>query len=239
MANNYFKFKKFTVHQDGSAMKVGTDGVLLGAWASVQGAGRILDVGTGSGLIAMMMAQRTDDFSIIDALEIEGGAYQQAVDNIQSCPWFSRINAIHQSFQDYYKCSSLRYHHIVSNPPFFLNGVKAPDESRNKARHSDYLPFEQLLQGAKKLLTPQGLLSVILPVEEGELFIRLAGETGFYMTRQAKILPNPGKAPKRYLMEFSLINKMCITSAMAVENGQRHHYTPEYVSLTKDFYLNF
>ncbi len=239
MANNYFEFKQFRINQDGSAMKVGTDGVLLGAWADVSNANRILDIGTGTGLIAIMMAQRTKKDAKIDAVEIESSSYQQAVNNFSNCLWTSKIDAFHLSFQDFCQRTTIKYDAIVSNPPYFLNGLKAKGESRTQARHADHLPFNVLLEGAFKLLNETGTLAVILPVEEGEYFERLARLTGFYLRRKISVFPNPGKPVKRYLLEFCMKKWESEFSELIVENGQRHVYSPEYINLTKDFYLKF
>ena len=237
MANSYFEFKQFRIDQGGSAMKVGTDGVLLGAWSDISDAKKVLDIGTGTGLIAIMAAQRSN--AIIDAVEIEAFSYQQALSNFAACPWSSRINAHHASFQDFAQNQLEKYDAIVSNPPYFLNGLSAKEKSRTQARHADHLPFEELLKGAIQLLLDDGTLSVILPVEEGELFIRLARLEGFYLKRKISVLPNPGKPAKRYLLEFSMQDCKLQTDELRVENGQRHVYSPEYINLTKDFYLKF
>jgi tRNA1Val (adenine37-N6)-methyltransferase len=239
MPNNYFKFKQFTIHQNASAMKVGTDGVLLGAWANVKGAERILDIGTGTGLIAIMLAQRTGNKTLIDAVEIDRLAYQQAVDNIESCTWSNRIEVVNKSFQDFCKNNNVKYDAIVSNPPYFMNGLHAKGESRTKARNADYLPFEDLLEGSRKLLNKEGTFSVVLPIEEGAYFVRLAKLTGFYLKRKCCVLPNPGKLAKRYLLEFSLQECTAVEQELTVENGQRHVYSSEYIELTKEFYLKF
>ncbi|PKQ61401.1 hypothetical protein BZG02_15715 [Labilibaculum filiforme] len=239
MANNYFEFKQFRVDQDGSAMKVGTDGVLLGAWANVSNTNRILDIGTGTGLIAMMLAQRTNSDTQIDAVEIESGAYQQAVNNFANCPWTSKLTAFHLSFQDFCQASTIQYDLIVSNPPYFLNGLKAKKESRTQARHADHLPFEDLLKGVMNLLNEGGVFAVVLPVAEGEYFQRLARLTGFYLKRRISVLPNPGKPAKRYLLEFVLQKCEVQLGELIVENGERHVYSPEYIDLTKDFYFKF
>jgi tRNA1Val (adenine37-N6)-methyltransferase len=239
MPNSFFKFKQFTIQQNGSAMKVGTDGVLLGAWTTVEKSKRILDVGTGSGLIAIMLAQRTCSDVQIDAVEIDHFAYLQSIENIKACPWKNRINCIHQSFQDFSNHNQEKYDVIVSNPPYFLNGLKAKTESRSAARNADYLPFKDLLNGAMKLLNPEGVLSVVLPIEEGNYFMNLAHKIGFYLKRKFQVLPNPGKPAKRYLLEFSLQKCSVKEEELIVENGQRHVYSSEYVELTKDFYLKF
>jgi tRNA1Val (adenine37-N6)-methyltransferase len=237
MANTYFQFKQFKINQEGSAMKVGTDGVLLGAWADANGAKSFLDIGTGTGLIAIMLAQRTGDLSKIDAVEIDASSYQQAVDNIKNCPWSNRIEAYHASFQDFVANTNTKYDCLVSNPPYFINSLKAKDESRTQARHADGLPFEDLIEGAKNLLNPKGKFSVILPVAEGDYFIRLARIAGFSLSKRIEVLPNPGKPAKRLLLELSLNTTKTIESHLCVENGQRHVYSPEYIELCKDFYL--
>lgn len=240
MSNNYFKFKQFRINQEGSAMKVGTDGVLLGAWTEIDGTDRILDIGTGSGLIAIMLAQRTNVNAKIDAVEIDDSAYEQAFENINNCLWSHKIHAYHLSFQDFCnKTEANGYDRIVSNPPYFMNGLNAKGEARTKARSANHLPFEELVVGAKKLLKPTGTLSVILPIEEGEYFERIARLSGFYARRKVSVLPNPGKPAKRYLLEFSLQEVVLQDYSLAIENGQRHVYTAEYMTLTKDFYLKF
>ncbi|WP_372751761.1 tRNA1(Val) (adenine(37)-N6)-methyltransferase [Labilibaculum sp.] len=239
MANNYFDFKQFRINQEGSAMKVGTDGVLLGAWTDISQAKHILDLGTGSGLIAIMIAQRSQSEVMIDAVEIESSSYEQAVDNFTKCRWSSRLNAFHSSFQDFSLTNQQKYDLIVSNPPYFLNGLKAKNESRTQARHADHLPFEELLSGALAQLSESGTLSLILPVDEGEYFVRLARLTGFYLKRKCAVLPNPGKSAKRFLLEFALQKCEPEYSELVVENGQRHVYSPAYIELTKEFYLKF
>jgi len=237
MANSYFQFKQFKINQDGSAMKVGTDGVLLGAWADVNGATSFLDVGTGTGLIAIMLAQRTENHSQIDAIEIDSSSYQQAVNNFKDCPWPSQIEAHHASFQDFVSKTTRKYDVIVSNPPYFINSLKAKGESRTQARHTDGLPFDELIEGAKTLLKPEGRFSVILPVTEGDYFIRLARIAGFSLSKRIEVLPNPGKPAKRLLIELTLVDSKTEEDSICVENGQRHVYSPDYIELCKDFYL--
>ncbi|MDP2113785.1 MAG: methyltransferase, partial [Bacteroidota bacterium] len=161
--NNYFQFKQFRIIQDKSAMKVGVDGVLLGVWANVSGAKRILDIGTGTGLIALMMAQRNAD-ARIDAVEIEPDAFQEAVYNIQQSPWNERIQIELCSFQEFAGKAGLKYDLIVSNPPYFTNGHKAPLENRATARHSDSLSLGDLISGAIGLLNETGKIALVLPV---------------------------------------------------------------------------
>jgi len=237
MANTYFQFKQFKINQEGSAMKVGTDGVLLGSWANIDGANSFLDIGTGTGLIAIMLAQRTGALSDIDAVEIDNSSYQQAVNNFRDCPWSDRMKAFHTSFQGFASQETKKYDLIVSNPPYFSNSLKAKDESRTQARHTDGLPFEDLIEGAKNLLNPEGKFSVILPVTEGDYFIRMARIAGFSLSKRVEVLPNPGKPAKRLLIELTLTNSDTFETQLCVENGQRHIYSPEYIELCKDFYL--
>ena len=218
-------------------MKVGTDGVLLGAWVNTNKAKSFLDIGTGTGLIAIMMAQRTENDSNIDAVEIDSSSYQQAVNNFDDSPWSNRIKAFHASFQDFATHTNAKYDCIVSNPPYFINSLKAKNESRTQARHADGLPFEDLIEGAKNLLNPEGRFSVILPVTEGDYFIRIARIAGFSLSKRVEVLPNPSKPAKRLLIELTLANQDTIETQLCVENGQRHVYSPEYIELCKDFYL--
>ncbi|MCB2197600.1 MAG: methyltransferase [Bacteroidetes bacterium] len=237
MSNNYFKFKQFTIYQNRCAMKVGTDGVLLGAWTDCEKAEKVLDIGTGTGLIALMIAQRSN--AMIDAIEIDRQATEQAVENVNKSPWAERVNVANKSFQDFVKLENDPYDLIVSNPPYFQNSMFAPDSKRTDARHNSNLKLEDLISGAKKLLSEQGTLSIILPYLEGNMFILKASEAGFYCVRQTKILPKPGRDPKRLLLEFQQTKKPLDEQEIIIELNKRHEYSEAYKSLTKDFYLAF
>lgn len=237
MPNNYFKFKQFTIHQDKCAMKVGTDGVLLGAWADCENANSILDIGTGTGLITLMLAQRS--IAKIDAVEIDEAACVQAKENIEKSLWSDRIEIFNIPFQDFSKSTNEKYDLIVSNPPYFQNSLYAPDEKRTDARHNSNLKLDELLNGALKLLTRKGKLSIILPYLEGALFILKAAENGLYCVRQTKVLPKPDRAPKRLLLEFISEKMPLIEQELIIELNKRHEYSEAYKNLTKDFYLAF
>jgi tRNA1Val (adenine37-N6)-methyltransferase len=237
MANDYFKFKQFIVYQDQCAMKVGTDGVLLGAWANVESADRILDIGTGTGLIALMMAQRSN--AAIDAVEIDSNACEQAQENVNQSLWSNRIKIIHQSFQDFATKTKTKYDLIVSNPPYFQNSLTPPRENRTKARHNTDLQLADILIGALNCLSESGTLSLILPYIEGSLFIVKAAEQGLFCVRKTNVLPKPGRKPKRLLLEFKKIKKPFIEQQLVVELNKRHEYSDDYKNLTKDFYLKF
>ncbi|MDP2338782.1 MAG: methyltransferase [Bacteroidota bacterium] len=237
--NNYFQFKQFRIIQERSAMKVGMDGVLLGAWTDTTGAGRILDIGTGTGMIALMMAQK-NSIAQIDAIEIDPEAFHEASLNIQESAWNDRIRIERCSFQEFSECSTLRYDLIVSNPPFFAkDGLKAPVQNRAQSRHSDSLPMEVLISGASGLLNKNGRIVLVLPSESLQEIEHLAVSNKLYASRLCRIKPNPQKPDFRILIE--LTNSECTIqeSELVIEFEKHHDYTPDYKELTKDFYLKF
>jgi tRNA1Val (adenine37-N6)-methyltransferase len=215
-------------------MKVGTDGVLLGAWTDVDGIASVLDIGTGSGLIALMLAQRSS--AAIDAIEIEEKAFSQARENIAESIFKERISVFHTSLQEFHpqRCYDL----IVSNPPYFSQSLKNPQEEKTLARHSDTLSQEDLLSFAAQHLSKDGRLSVIFPVEEGLSFIKKAKELSLPCRRLTRVIPREGAEAKRLLIELSRNGDVsCETSDIQIETGIRHHYSDEYRQLTQDFYL--
>jgi tRNA1Val (adenine37-N6)-methyltransferase len=230
-----FQFKQFNIVQNNTAMKVGTDGVLLGAWTRTT-EGRILDIGTGTGLIAIMLAQRSRT-ALVDAIEVESKAYNQAAENISASNWKNRIEAHHTPIQNFEQTS--QYDLIVSNPPFFAASTKAPNEDRNTARHTDTLSFDDLIASVIRLLNSDGIFSLILPINEAELFINLATRKKLFLNKKCTIKPNPTKLAKRVLMEFSFSEMEINSKELTIETATRHQYTKEYISLTKDFYLKF
>lgn len=255
-----FKFKQFTIHQDRTAMKVGTDGVLLGAWAPIAPTtNKLLDIGTGTGLIALMLAQRLTQCKMqnakctndaeksnlwrenhelkIDAIDIDLSSIEQATENIKSSPFAVYITTHHTSLQEH--TTTEKYDAIVCNPPYFVASLKCPDANRTQARHTDSLSFDDLLQHSARLLNPEGSLSVILPINEGNQLIELAPKYGFSLTQLVHVHPTPTSEPKRLLMHFikqSTENSSIINSKLTIELA-RHQYTPEYIALTKNFYL--
>jgi tRNA1Val (adenine37-N6)-methyltransferase len=233
--NNYFKFKQFTVVQEYSAMKVGIDGVLLGAWAGIQEAKTILDVGTGTGLIALMMAQRSD--AKITAIEIDKSACREALMNVHNSPWTDQIEVIHTTFQEFERSANQRFDCIVSNPPYFENSSRPDDLHRRNARHNDELPFTDLIKGSISLLQANGYLSVILPVVISEKFVKTAGNLGLYLNRTTWIKHKPEKPYHRRLLEFSRNKTSPDESILVIENNRE--YTDDYKNLTREFYLAF
>ena len=233
MPNPYFAFKQFTVRHDRCAMKVGTDGVLLGAWTDLSHSRRILDIGTGTGLIALMLAQRCMD-ARITAIDLDSAAVEQAQENIQASPWKDRIEALQQDICTYPPNGT--FDTIVSNPPYFIDSLKCPDGQRSTARHTDTLDADRLIGKVSELLTSDGRFSIILPAEQTEDLIRVADEKGLHPSRQTWVITRPGLSPKRILMEFRKIPVTLQPDELVIEL-ERHVYSEEYIALTKEFYL--
>jgi len=233
MPNPYFAFKQFTVRHDRCAMKVGTDGVLLGAWTDLSHSRRILDIGTGTGLIALMLAQRCMD-ARITAIDLDSAAVEQAQENIQASPWKDRIEALQQDICTYHPNGT--FDTIVSNPPYFIDSLKCPDGQRSTARHTDTLDADRLIGKVSELLTSDGRFSIILPAEQTEDLIRVAGEKGLHPSRQTWVITRPGLSPKRILMEFRKTPVTLQPDELVIEL-ERHVYSEEYIALTKEFYL--
>ncbi len=237
MGNPYFKFKKFIIKQDKCAMKVGTDGVLLGAWVKVNNVKRVLDVGTGTGLIAIMLGQRST--ADIHAVEVEKLATQQAIENSLNCPWRKRIRIYHVSLQEFMKKNTLHYDLIVTNPPYYSDAYKHYDTGRKLARHNEFMSRDELLSGVAELLTAKGRFAVIYPTEAFDLLCSTALKYKLYMIRYTQVFPTPDKSPKRILAEFSFQPGVVENSKIIIENDGRHNYSQEYIKITKEFYLNF
>jgi tRNA1Val (adenine37-N6)-methyltransferase len=238
MAGDAFEFKQFTIRQDKCAMKVGTDAVLLGAWTACKDVNSILDIGTGTGVIALMLAQKCEAY--VDAIEIDENAYSQAVENVNASKWSKRINVHHISLQEFAAVPRIKYDLIVSNPPYFIDSSKASDIERTKARHADMLPFADLATCAKKLLSEKGRFCVILPLKEGELFRDIAETKGMYLSKLTRVRTTEDKkTEKRWLMQFEFKPSEFSENSIVIEKDKRHEYSDEYKELTKDYYLAF
>ena len=190
-----------------------------------------------TGLIAIMLAQRSE--AKITAIEIDENAYLQAKENTEACQWSNRLKIKNISFQDYYRQTTKKYSLIVSNPPYFVDSLKAPGKSRATARHTDSLTYNELLQGVVSLLAKNGWFCVVLPVAEGLIFIDNAKNYNLFCTEKVNIKPNFNKNPKRLLLKFGFQKHKTIESILTIETDKRHCYTDEYKKLTKDFYLAF
>ena len=219
-------------------MKIGTDGVLLGAWAPISHPNRILDIGTGTGVIAIMLAQRTTSEVRIDAIEIDENAYQQALENVANCKWTNRVSPYFTSLQEFTKDnSSQKYDLIVSNPPFFTNGSKPLETNRTNARHVDTLSHEELINCSRSLLSDEGILSIILPATEGKRFIQMAETEKLYCKHQVEVRPKIDKPVERLLLNFSKQRPSAISQDnLTIQFEERNDYTPKYIALTKEFY---
>ena len=232
-----FTFKQFAIEQDRCAMKIGTDGVLLGAWAPIDNHPfSILDIGTGTGIIALMLAQRSTAQQI-DALEIDEAAYEQATDNFENSPWNDRLFCFHAGLDEFIEEPEEEYDLIVSNPPFYSEDYKTENESRDLARFQDAMPFEQLLEAADLLLSEHGIFAVIIPFKEEENFIALANEFELYPLKITRVKGTPTTEIKRSLLAFSRNETTDLPIDELVIETARHVYTQEYIGLTKDFYL--
>lgn len=235
MPNPYFKFKQFTIWHNLCAMKVGTDGTLLGAWVSCHNCRTALDIGCGSGLITLMLAQRCQ--AQIDAIDIDEGAVAQTRINAQNSPFAERITVWHESLQEFSKRHAKSYDLIVSNPPYFIDSLKCPNQQRNTARHTDTLPLHELLEGSRRLLTPLGHLALILPYDQRQNLLDAAGQQGFYLCKETAVRSIPNAAPKRILADFSMENTAVpLSNQLTIEQAD-HQFTDEFRELAKDFYL--
>jgi tRNA1Val (adenine37-N6)-methyltransferase len=231
-----FRFKQFTVKQDKCAFKIGTDGVLLGAWTEVKDANSALDVGTGTGLIALMIAQKSS--VLIDALDIDLNSYTQAKANFEASLWGDRLNCFEMALQDYSKYCNKRYDLIVSNPPYFINSPKSNIDARATARHMDEsLSPEDLASGVYALLKENGRFNVILPLREGNLFTKVAEKTGLFCNRLVRVYTKTDKAEKRLLMTFGKTRNDVETDKLYIQNDSGE-YSKEFIALTSPFYTH-
>nr|WP_315195625.1 methyltransferase [uncultured Flavobacterium sp.] len=232
-----FQFKQFSVEHDRCAMKIGTDGVLLGAWTPVDNNPfSILDIGTGTGIIALMLAQRSAAKQI-DALEIDEEAYEQATDNFENSPWNDRLFCFHAGLDEFVEEPEDEYDLIVSNPPFYSEDYKSNDDQRDLARFQDAMPFEELIEAAALLLSENGIFTVIIPFKEEEKFIAIAKEYELYPVKITRVKGTPITETKRSLLAFSRNEITSFLIEVLIIETARHIYTPQYVELTKDFYL--
>lgn len=232
-----FQFKQFSIEQDRTAMKVGTDGVLLGTWTPIDNNPySILDIGTGTGIIALMLAQRSGAEQI-DALEIDEDAYEQATDNFENSPWNDRLFCFHAGLDEFVEEPEDEYDLIVSNPPFYSEDYKSSNEQRDLARFQDAMPFEDLVEAADLLLSENGIFSVIIPFKEEEIFLALANEYELYPIKITRVKGTPTSETKRSLLAFSRNKITPFSIDELIIETTRHIYTPEYIELTKDFYL--
>jgi tRNA1Val (adenine37-N6)-methyltransferase len=231
-----FQFKQFAVNQDQCAMKIGTDGVLLGAWAPIDTRpNSILDIGTGTGIIALMLAQRCDAQQI-DALEIDENAYENAVDNFESSPWSDRLFCFHAGLDEFVEEPEDEYDLIVSNPPFYVEDYRSENHQRDLARFQEAMPFEDLVEAASLLLSENGVFAVIIPFKEEENFLELAKEYELFPIKITRVKGTHETQIVRSLLAFRRYELAVLTADELVIEINRHEYTDDYIALTKDFY---
>lgn len=228
-----FRFKKFTISHYESSHKVGTDGVLLGSWVGVNGAKTILDIGTGSGLIALMVAQRTSEHVIIHGIDIQETDAQQAKKNVEISPWSSRISIQQIAAQDFLG----HYDLIVSNPPYFINSWLPASEKRAMVRHTESLSYHELLDAVKRCMNEMGKFSVILPFIESHQFISLARDFSLHLVRECSFRSRKHKPVERMMMEFSFLPSAIIKKESLVLYDEGDQWSSDYKVLTRDFYL--
>lgn len=232
-SGTHFQFKQFRVAHDRSTHKIGTDGVLLGAWVDLKNAHTILDIGTGTGVIALMLAQRTTADVRIDAVEIEEADALQARENVMQSPWPEKITIIHTSVQSFH--ADKKYDLIVSNPPFFINSWKPPYEKRSQARHTQQLTFEELIECSKQLLSDGGKLAIILPYQEALRFTDLANRCNLFAQRMMEFRSRAHKPIERLLIEFGFRAAQLEKEELVLHEGEA--WSAQYMEITREFYL--
>jgi len=235
MSNSYFQFKQFRVNQEKSAMKVCTDSCIFGAFARYENPTRILDIGTGSGLLSLMLAQKYP--CAIDAVEIDNNSARQALENFQNSPWKGQIALHHDSIQRFKEKNVYKYDLIVSNPPFFSNHLKSPDSKRNMALHNDELSFQELAEIASGLLSENGLLYILLPAYESELLNEEALKNSLYPTNKLWIYNTETKPVFRVITAYSATNAPCLEDTLIIKDSSGN-YSEDFKELLNDYYLH-
>ena len=237
--NSFFRFKQFSVDQDKCAMKVCTDACVFGAWADVENADNILDIGTGTGLLALMAGQRNAEAKI-DAVELDQNAFSQALENVAKSPFFNRIDVINSAIQDFNP--GKKYDCIITNPPFFQSDLLSPRAQKNQAHHAVSLSFDELLLSIDRLLSDQGKCNILLPVDEAQIFMAKALSLGWIMVKKLTLYHDKNKRPFRQLMTFKrdyLSENQTIDEDLFIYGEDSKVYDPNFKQLLKDFYLIF
>jgi tRNA1Val (adenine37-N6)-methyltransferase len=232
-----FQFKQFSVQQDKCAMKVGTDAVLLGAWCPINNNPfSILDIGAGTGIVSLMLAQRTNAEQI-DAIEIDEHAYEQCVENFEASPWPYRLFCFHAGLDEFVDEPEDEYDIIISNPPFYSENYKTDNDSRDLARFQEALPFEELVEAADLLLSENGLFAVIIPYKEEQRFIDLCAQVELFPVKITRVKGSHTTPIVRSLLAFKRYELSVLEADELVIEINRHEYTDDYTELTKEFYL--
>jgi tRNA1Val (adenine37-N6)-methyltransferase len=232
-----FQFKKFSVNQDKCAMKIGTDSVLLGAWCPIENNPfSVLDIGAGTGILSLMLAQRSNAEQI-DALEIDDDAYEQCVENFENSPWSDRLFCFHAGLDEFVDEPEDEYDLIITNPPFYSEDYKTDNSQRDLARFQEAMPFEELIDATQLLLSENGIFAVIIPYKEEERFIELCAEVELFPVKVTRVKGSHTTPIVRSLLAFKRYELSVLTADELVIEINRHEYTDDYINLTKDFYL--
>lgn len=237
--NSFFQFKQFTIHQDKCAMKVCTDACTFGAWVDVANAKHILDIGAGTGLLSLMMAQR-NAAAVIKAVEVDEEAYRQAVENVADSSFAGQVSLYHTAIQHF--DIDEKFDCIVSNPPFFQSDLRSPDQKVNLAHHAETLTFSDLLLAVDRLMTDDGFLNILLPVDEALVFCQLANKMGMFLRRETTLFHKKGHPPIRKLMTFrreQVSDSQIVFSYIYIYGEDGKTYDPAFRNLLKDYYLIF
>ena len=238
MPNETFKFKQFNIAHDRCAMKVGTDAVILGAWAAINHLPKsILDIGTGSGILSLMLAQRSNA-NLIDAFEIDSDAFEQCVTNFEASPWPDRLFCYHYSLSDFTTEIQTKYELVISNPPFYKTYCKGVCKSRKLARFEGAMPFDELLSSVKILMAENGVFCTVIPYDMEEKFTEIARKNSIYCNKILRVRGQKNSTIKRSFALFSFKKKVPKINEMFIEE-QRHIYSKDYIQMTKEFYLKF
>ena len=231
-----FEFKKFKIHQNNAAMKIGTDSILLGSWADLSDKKKGIDIGSGTGIISIMLCQRNEILEI-DSIEVSEKAVLDAKKNIKNCKWNERINLIHKDLRLF--STENKYDLIISNPPYFQKSLKPKDLDRLKARHEVSLNYKDVLNFSEKHLLKNGTINLILPIDQKQELIEYAEKFGLSVNKECIVFPKPNKNPHRLLIELSKTKKTFESQSLTIENDGRHNYTDNYKKLTREFYAIF
>lgn len=231
-----FHLKQFSLLHHQSSMKVGTDALLLGIWTSIDKVARILDVGTGCGILALLAAARSQ--ALVDAVELDESSFKEAAENFFNAPFHKRLYAIHDDFNHFAAVADQKYDLIISNPPFFINDMRASEKKRNDARHGDRLNYEGLCKGTSALLNKDGRFCLVLPYEESKVFIQIAATYNLHVNRQLLIIPKRGLPPNRINLELSFNTHALLSEAFVIRETDGT-FTHQYIRFFKDFLIGF
>lgn len=233
-----FQFKQFAIQQEKVAMKLGTDAMLLGSWADIENVSNALDIGSGTGILALMIAQR-NSIAMIDGIDINKEAVEQAKENVLASPWKNRIHILHSDLANFYNDCNKKYDLIICNPPYFSNGFHVVNSGRNIARVAKNLNSELLFKATQNLLNETGKLAVIIPFENTEKFLESAMQHKLFCSRKTIVYSKADKPPIRILLEIKKQQSIVQENILIIEGENPNTYSDTFKTLTEEFYLHF